>query len=44
MRIDSTEFGAVAIDAKTCKHDVIIHLSGKVEKRRFWSRLFRFSA
>ncbi len=34
MRIDSTEFGAVTIDAKTYEHDVIIRLSGKVEKRR----------
>jgi hypothetical protein len=34
MRIDSTEFGTVTIDAKTYEHDVIIRLSGKVEKRR----------
>ena len=34
MRIDATEFGAVTIDAKTYEHDVIIRLSGKVEKRR----------
>ena len=34
MRIDATEFGAVTIDAKTYEHDVVIRLSGKVEKRR----------
>ena len=34
MRIDSTEFGAITIDAKTYEHDVIIRLSGEVEKRR----------
>jgi hypothetical protein len=34
MRIDATEFGAITIDAKTYEHDVIIRLSGKVEKRR----------
>ncbi len=34
MRIDTTEFGAITIDAKTYEHDVIIRLSGKVEKRR----------
>ena len=31
---DATEFGAITIDAKTYEHDVIIRLSGKVEKRR----------
>jgi Uncharacterized conserved protein (DUF2267) len=34
MRIDATEFGAITIDAKIYEHDVIIRLSGKVEKRR----------
>ncbi len=34
MRIDATEFGAITIDAKSYEHDVIIRLSGKVEKRR----------
>jgi hypothetical protein len=34
MRIDATEFGAITIDAKLYEHDVIIRLSGKVEKRR----------
>ena len=34
MPIDSTEFGAITIDGKAYDHDVIIRLSGKVEKRR----------
>ena len=34
MQIDATEFGAITIDAKIYEHDVIIRLSGKVEKRR----------
>ena len=34
MPIDGTEFGAVTIDGKTYDHDVVIRLSGKVEKRR----------
>jgi len=34
MPIDSTEFGAITIDGKTYDHDVIIRLSGEVEKRR----------
>jgi hypothetical protein len=34
MLIDSTEFGAITIDGKAYDHDVIIRLSGKVEKRR----------
>ena len=34
MWIDATQFGAITIDAKTYEHDVIIRLSGKVEKRR----------
>jgi len=34
MRIDGTEFGAITVDGKTYNHDVIIRLSGKVEKRR----------
>lgn len=34
MPIDGSEFGSITIDGKTYEHDVIIHLSGKVEKRR----------
>ena len=38
MPIDATEFGSITVDGKTYEHDVIIRLSGKVEKRR--KRLF----
>lgn len=34
MQIDKTEFGSITIDGKTYDHDVIIQLSGEVEKRR----------
>src|SRR5438094_944433 len=34
MSIDRTEFGSITIDGKNYEHDVIIHLSGQVEKRR----------
>jgi hypothetical protein len=34
MMIDATEFGAITIDGKIYEHDVIIRLSGEVEKRR----------
>ncbi len=34
MPIDVTEFGSITIEGKTYDHDVIIRLSGKVEKRR----------
>jgi hypothetical protein len=34
MPIDATEFGAITIDGKTYAHDVLIRLSGEVEKRR----------
>jgi hypothetical protein len=34
MPIDATEFGSITIDGKIYEHDVIIRLSGKVEKRR----------
>jgi len=34
MPIDATEFGAITVDWKFYDHDVIIRLSGKVEKRR----------
>lgn len=34
MSIDGTEFGNITIDGKLYEHDVVIHLSGKVEKRQ----------
>ena len=34
MPIDETTFGAIMINGKTYDHDVIIRLSGAVEKRR----------
>jgi hypothetical protein len=34
MKIDGSEFGAVTIDGTTYAHDVIIRLSGAVEKRK----------
>ena len=34
MKIDGSEFGAVTIDGTTYTRDVIIRLSGAVEKRK----------
>jgi hypothetical protein len=34
MLIDATEFGSITIDGKTYDHDVIIRLSGRIERRR----------
>jgi hypothetical protein len=34
MKIDSTEFGSITIDGTTYPHDVLIHLSGEVAKRK----------
>jgi len=34
MPIERTEFGSVTIDGKTYEYDVVIRLSGKVEKRK----------
>src|SRR5271165_5925213 len=34
MRVDSTEFGSITIDGETYHHDVLIRLSGKIEKRK----------
>jgi hypothetical protein len=34
MQVDKAEFGSITIDGKTYDHDVIIQLSGKIEKRR----------
>lgn len=34
MPIDATQFGTITVDGKTYEHDVIIRLSGAVEKRR----------
>ena len=34
MKIDSTEFGSITIDGETYPHDVVVRLSGKIEKRK----------
>ncbi len=34
MKIDRTEFGSITIGSATYSHDVVIRLSGAVEKRR----------
>src|SRR5215472_19080126 len=34
MSIERTAFGTITIDGKTYEHDVIIRLSGKVDKRQ----------
>ena len=34
MAIEDTKFGSVTIDGKTYEYDVIIRLSGKVDKRK----------
>lgn len=34
MGIERTTFGTITIDGKTYEHDVIIRLSGEVEKRK----------
>ena len=34
MPIEDTKFGSITIDGKTYGHDVIVRLSGKVEKRK----------
>ena len=34
MNIDSTEFGNITIDGTTYPHDILIHLSGEVVKRK----------
>ena len=34
MLIDATEFGSITIDGETYDHDVIIRLSGRIERRR----------
>lgn len=34
MKIDSTEFGSITISGTTYSHDVLIRLSGKVDKRK----------
>lgn len=33
-RIDGTDFGSIVIDGRRIEHDVLIRLSGTVEKRR----------
>jgi len=34
MSIDATDFGSITIDGRRYDHDVVIRLSGQVEKRR----------
>ena len=34
MAIEDTKFGSITIDGKTFENDVIVRLSGKVEKRK----------
>ncbi|HME70212.1 MAG TPA: MTH938/NDUFAF3 family protein [Myxococcota bacterium] len=34
MKVNSTEFGSITIDGETYHHDVLIRLSGKIEKRK----------
>ena len=34
MKIESTTFGAIAIDGTTYQHDVVVRLSGEVVKRK----------
>jgi len=33
-KIDNTEFGSITICGEVIEHDVIIHLSGNIEKRK----------
>lgn len=32
-KIDSTSFGSITVDGETYKHDILIRLNGRVEKR-----------
>jgi hypothetical protein len=34
MKIDSTDFGSITIDGITYAHDILIHMSGEVVKRK----------
>jgi len=34
MKVNSTEFGSITIDGETYHHDVLIRLSGKIDKRK----------
>jgi hypothetical protein len=34
MKVDNTEFGSITIDGETYHHDVLIRLSGTIEKRK----------
>jgi len=34
MKIESTEFGSITIDGKKYEYDVVIRLSGEIEKRK----------
>lgn len=33
-KIDNTEFGSITIGGNVIEHDVLIHISGKIEKRK----------
>jgi len=34
MKIENTHFGSITIDGETYPHDVVVRLSGKIEKRK----------
>lgn len=34
MKIDSTEFGSITVNGTTYSHDILIRLSGEVDKRK----------
>jgi len=34
MPIEATEFGSITVNGKTYDHDIVIRLSGSIEKRR----------
>ena len=34
MKIENTQFGSITIDGETYHHDVVVRLSGKIEKRK----------
>ena len=33
-KVDSTSFGSITVDGETFDHDILIRLSGRVEKKR----------
>jgi len=34
MKVEGTEFGSITIEGKTYPHDILIRLSGEIEKRK----------